>query len=81
MIGVDGVYMFGMEVRFFGVSFSRQFRTPGKIVRRVLGVWVLHFPTYFNCCPFFLDIPNFWSSLGDQLVFMSSKANLSATQV
>ena len=63
------------------MSFSRRSRTHDEIPWRVLGVWVLTFSSYFNCCPFYLDIPNLISPPGDQLMFKSRKRNLSEKQV
>ena len=75
MVGVDRVHPLGMKIVLRKVSFSRQFRTPDRITRRVSGVWLLPFPVYFNCDPFFLNIPNLRSPLRDQLMFMSRKDN------
>ena len=60
---------------FLGVSLSRRLRNPEGIACRVPGVWVLCFPTYFNCCKFFLNTPNFKSPSGNQLIFMSMNGN------
>ena len=38
--------------------------TPGSIAHTVPGVWVIHFPTYFNFCPFFLEYSEFQVPLG-----------------
>ena len=43
----------------YDVSFYRQFRNTNGMARRVLGVWVLTFSDYFNCCPFFLNVINY----------------------
>ena len=62
---------------FLEVSLTRRFRTPGGIARRVPGVWVISFPTYFNCFTFFLNTPNCRFPSGDQLIFMSRNDNSS----
>ena len=61
---------------FLEVSLVRRFRTPEGIARTVPGVWVFSFPTYFNCCPFYLNTPNCRSPSGDQLIFMYRNGNL-----
>ena len=60
---------------FLKVSFARQIRTPEGIAQRVLGVWVISYTTYFNCCSFSLTNPNFRSPLDNQLIFMSNNWN------
>ena len=62
---------------FCEVILARQFETPEGIVCRVPGVWVLSFTTYFNCCPFLLNMINCKSPSGDQLIFMSRNGNSS----
>ena len=61
---------------FLYVILASQFRTPEEIASRLPGVWVISFLSYFNCCPFFLNTPNFKSPSGDQLIFMSRNGNL-----
>ena len=39
------------------------------------GVWVLSIPTYFNFCPFLLNMINCRSPSGDQLIFISRNGN------
>ena len=63
------------------MRFSRQFRTPDYIVQRVSCVWVMNFIAYFNCCHFFLNIPNYRPPLGEYLIFMSSKGDPLDAQV
>ena len=60
---------------FLEVSLARRFRTPEGIARRVPGVWVIYFLTYFSYCPFFLNTPNYRSPSADQLIFMSRNGN------
>ena len=71
MVGVDFIY------DFREVSLARRFGNPEGIARRLPGVWVLSFPTYFNGCPFFLNTLNCKSPAGDLLVFMSRNRNSS----
>ena len=59
------------------VCFARWFRNTEGIARRVPGVWVHSFPTYFNCCTFFLNTLNCRSPSGDQLIFISRNGNSS----
>ena len=44
---------------------------------RVPGVWVITTLTYFNCCPFSLNTPNYMPPSGDQLIFISKNVNSS----
>ena len=60
----------------YEVSFYRQFRNTNGMARRVLGVWVLPFSEYFNCCPFFLNVLNYRFPSGDQIMFMSRKGDI-----
>ena len=76
MVGVDFVHFFRMENGFARGGFSRKFRTPNGITRRVPGVWVLPLPTYFNLCLFFLNTTNCKPSSGDQLIFIYRKGNM-----
>ena len=46
------------------VVFSRQFRTPDEIARRLSGVWLLDLPKYFNLFSFFLNTSNYMSPWG-----------------
>ena len=75
MVRVDFVYPLRMKGGFCEVSFARQLRNPDGIVRRVLGVWVLYFLTYFICCPFSLKTLNCRSPYWDQLIFMPRNGN------
>ena len=59
----------------YEVSFYRQFRNTNGMARRVLGVWVLPFSEYFNCCPFFLNVLNYRFPSGDHIMCMSRKGN------
>ena len=81
MVGVDFVHPFRMENGFARGDFSRKFRTPNRITRRVPVAWVLPLPTYFNCCPFFPNTLNCNPLSGDQLIFISRKSNFSFAMV
>ena len=52
MVRVDFVRSLIMTFFFREVSYARWLRNPDGIARRVPGVWVLPFPTYFNICLF-----------------------------
>ena len=56
---------------FREVSLARRCSNTEGIMRKVTGVRIISFPTYFNCCPFFLKILDCKSPSGDQLIFMS----------
>ena len=77
MFRVGSVYPLKMKGGFFNVSSARRFRTPNGIARGVLGVWLLPFPTYFNCCPFLIKTLNYRSPSWDHLIFMSRNGNSS----
>ena len=76
MVGVDFVHPFRMENGFARGDFSRKFRTPNRITRRVPVAWVLPLPTYFNLCPFLLNNPNGNPFSGYQIIFIYRKGNL-----
>ena len=63
------------------VSFARRFSTSYTFARRVLGVWVLPFSAYFNCCYFFLNIPNRIPPSGGQLMFISRRGTSFASLI
>ena len=66
------------EVRVFSeVSFAGQFMTLDGIVHRVLVVWGLLIPTYFNCCHFFLNTISCRSPSGNQFIIIYRNDNLS----
>ena len=72
------VYPFGMKARLREMSLARKFMTPNGIARRVPGVWVLTFSTYFNCCLFYLNISNGSPPSRYHKMFMPRKGNQSA---
>ena len=81
MIGLDYVHPFGFKTGFARGDFSRRFRTPNGITRRVLGVWVLPFLMHFNCCHLFQNTTSCRSLVGEKLTFMSRNGNLSFTMI
>ena len=58
------------------MSIYRQFRNTNGMARMVLGVWVLPFSEYFNCCFFFLNVLNYRFPSGDQIMFISRKEDI-----
>ena len=81
MVGLDIVHPFRMKMCLSEVSFSVRFMTSNGIVHRIPGVWVLLLPTYFNCCPFFLNNPNYRTPSGDHLICISRKGGLSSDKI
>ena len=75
MVVLNIVYPFRIKGEFAQGGFSRQFRSPDRIVCRVLGIWVLLFPEYFYWCTSFLNTPNFRFPSSYHLIFTSKKVN------
>ena len=73
----DFVYPIRIKGGFCEVSLARRFMNPDGIAWRVPAVWVLFFPMYFNCCPFFLTTLNCRSPSMEQPIFMPRNGNLS----
>ena len=77
VICFGNLYIFGAKAILLLLCYQQDVKSEEYKMDISIGVWVLSFPTYLNCCPFFLNMLNCRSPSGDQIIFMYSNRNTS----